>query len=446
MFGRKTRISRSLNRSGPSAGAFIEVLEDRRLLSASGLHHAVHTHVEHSSRHATAKTSDSKTSLASAITRATQSTSTSDSGSSSGSTTAPVFPGGPRGLVTSLEFDQTPAAVQSGLQKLASTDSLAAPTSTQTVYLGNSNGVETYTLVYTSSGTTSRITVDQTGAAVTQPTQSTTTWAVLDGTGAGSDSAAAAEITAIANALGLTAPTSTTVVNVTTQSDGSTVYSVNLGSSNSSSSSTARADRGRTISVNSAGDPVGDQVLPFSVLPTAVQDGINANVPAGDSALSASSTQNVDVRTTDGVTTYSVTFSSTGIQTVVTVNTAGDLTSLPSQSTTEFSDLPTAAQTELQTLATDKGYTSTISSTQTVDVFTETSGTIIYSVTLNVTGGTSTAATTLLTIAVDQSGNPTVPPTNFGGGFGGGGGCENMGGGSGFDGNGFGGSGLRRAV
>src|SRR6185437_14133696 len=136
-----------------------------------------------------------------------------------------------------LQFSQVPTAVQTGLTKLASTDNLAAPTSSTTVYLGNSNGIETYTLRYTSSGTQTSIMVDPNGNAVTQPVESTTTWATLSGTGTGSNAKAAAEITAIATALGLSAPTSTTTVNVSTASDGTISYKVRLTPASSSSSS-----------------------------------------------------------------------------------------------------------------------------------------------------------------------------------------------------------------
>src|SRR5262245_27683871 len=51
-----------------------------------------------------------------------------------------------RGQVSAIEFDQAPAAVQAGLNSLATTDNLSAPAATQLVYLGNSGGVETYTV------------------------------------------------------------------------------------------------------------------------------------------------------------------------------------------------------------------------------------------------------------------------------------------------------------
>src|ERR1700761_8313357 len=44
---------------------------------------------------------------------------------------------------SAITFSQAPAAVQTGLDALATTDSLTAPASTAKVYLGNTNGVET---------------------------------------------------------------------------------------------------------------------------------------------------------------------------------------------------------------------------------------------------------------------------------------------------------------
>src|SRR5437660_7586511 len=45
-----------------------------------------------------------------------------------------------------IQFSQAPAAVQSGLKSLASTDNVTAPTATTIVILGNFNGVETYSI------------------------------------------------------------------------------------------------------------------------------------------------------------------------------------------------------------------------------------------------------------------------------------------------------------
>lgn len=305
-----------------------------------------------------------------------------------------------------IAFSQAPAAVQTGLDNLAATDKVTAPTATQTVFLGNSQGVETYTVDITSTGTETRLTVDQNGNPVTAPTNSTTTF------GAITNAAVTKEISAIATALSLTAPTSSTMVKVSTV-NGVSTYTVRL---SSSSNTTSRHHGGAAISVDSNGNPVGDQNLPFSVIPTAIQNGLNTNRPSGAAALAATSTQTVNVDTANGVTTYSTTFTTNGTQTTVTVNASGQLTKLPSTSTTQFQNIPLVAQKELQTLATADGVSGTISATQTVNVYDEGNGTTIYSVTLSASKTTSGGQTLTfnVTISVDQNGNPTVPPTEGG--------------------------------
>ena len=431
---------------GFASGAFIESLEDRRLLSASLLHHstahtASTTKLTAAAKHAAAVKAARAARLAaraaaravkaaakSAAVTTTSTSSSSSPTSSSGTTTTDDNGFDPRAVANTVTFAQVPTAVQNGLKTLATTDGVTAPTSTTTVYLANRGGIESYSIVLTSSGTTTRLTVDQTGAAVTAPTQSTTTWAILSGTGTGSAAAAAAEISAIASALGLTAPTATTVVNVSTPTSGPAVYSVQLSSSTTSTTTSTTADddwhgdNGNIISVDAAGNPVGRQDLPFSVLPTAIQTGINAHRPTGATALPTDSTQIVHVLTANGITFYTTTFSTTGTTTDVTVNSLGTTATLPNVTTVEFQTLPTAAQSELQTLATANGVSATISTTQSVSVYDEGNGTKVYSVSLTATSSTSSQTFTV-TVAVDQAGNPTVPPGDGGaGGCGGGGG------------------------
>ena len=419
----------------------IETLEDRTLLSATGSH-ALHTALKHATKvHAAtvkpAKVTHTKAAKSSKHHKSSatpnvvaSNTASSTSTTTASTTTVPVF--GDHGhLLNSIPFSEAPTAVQNGLTALASTDHLTAPTATDTVHLGNRNGVETYSLLITSTGTQADITVDQNGNPVTQPTLGTTTFGTLSGTGTGSDAAAAAEITAIASALGLIAPASTDIVNVSTTAGGAVTYSIHLARSTSSTTTTGDDDffehHGETITVDANGNPVGAQELPFSVMPTKTQNGINAHLPTGATALATTSTQSVRVLTIDGTTYYSITFDTSGTQTTVTVNAAGDLASLPSSSTADFSTIPAAAQTELQTLAAANGVTGPIAGTQTVNVFNEGNGTTIYSVSLSATNST-TSQTYMLTISVDQAGNPTVPPQKFGpepgdcgGGFAGGG-------------------------
>ncbi len=333
------------------------------------------------------------------------------------------FGGGPGD--NTIAFSLAPTAVQTGLDALASTDGLTAPTSTTTVDLNNTNGVETYSITLDGTGTVSTLTVDQLGDPVTAPTHTTTTWATLDGTGTGSDSAAATEITKIATALDLTAPVSTDTVNVSTTSAGVVTYNIQLSSANTSTGTTWGGNFGGNITVDSAGDPVGNQQLPFSVFSTTIQNALNTNKPTGATALASTSTQNVNVQDTDGVTTYSTTFTASGTTTTVTVNAAGTLTSLPTTTTTTFSALSPSLQTELQTLATADGVTTAIASTQSVTKLTETNGTVLYSVSLeNTANGSSGSTYTFdVTITVDSNGNPTTLPKDgaeFGGfGYGG---------------------------
>jgi hypothetical protein len=328
--------------------------------------------------------------------------------------------------LNTIQFSQAPSAVQTGLTTLATHDNVTAPTATTTVYLGNSRGVETYTIAIASTGTNTRLTVDQNGNPVTAPTNSTTTFGAVP-------AAVSTEVNKIASALSLTAPASTDSVRVSTPASGAATYTIRL----VSSTTTGRHTLGVTVSVDANGNPVGNQNLPFSTLPTAIQNGLNSNRPSGATALASTSTQSVRIRTTNGVTTYSTTFTTSGTSTTVTVNSGGQLTKLPSRTTAQFQTIPSAAKTELQTLANANGVSGVISPTQTVNIYDEANGTTIYSVTL---GASKTATggqtyTVNLTISVDQTGNPTTPPQDGGGeGFG-----DHFGG---FAGSGFGGFGF----
>ena len=306
-----------------------------------------------------------------------------------------------------IAFSLAPAAVQTGLTSLASTDGDTAPTSTTEVYLGNKDGVETYTIHETSTGTSSSLTVDSTGAAVTAATKTTTTF------GAITDTAVTSEISAIATALTLTAPTSTTSVSVSTASDGTATYSIGL-----TGTTTSGKTKTTHVSVDSSGNPVGNERVPLSVLSTTIQNGLTSNAPTGATALTSTSLINVD--TVDGVTLYSTTYTTTGTKTTVSVNTAGALTSGTTKATVEFSTLPSAAQTELQTLATADGVATTIATTQDVTETTEANGTVLYTVKLTATSTTDTSDTYSISLTVDAAGNPTVlgdQSGHFGGGF-----------------------------
>ena len=302
---------------------------------------------------------------------------------------------------STIQFSQTPQKVQDGLNALATAGSLTAPTSTQMVYLGNANGIETYAITLSGTGTISRLTVDQNGKAVIPPTHSNTTFSAVG------NAAVTDEITNIATALNLTAPTDSTPVSVTTASDGTSTYAVRL----SSATPTWHAWRGTVITVDASGNPVGDQRLPLSVMPDPIKTGLTTNAPAGATALTDTSL--VNVRTANGVTFYSATYNSAGTTSVVTVNSAGTPTSLPSVTQVDFSTVPQAAQTELQTLATAAGVADPISTTQPVLAFAEGNGTTVYSATLRatVTARNGATYTRPVTVSSDQNGNATVPPT-----------------------------------
>jgi hypothetical protein len=308
-------------------------------------------------------------------------------------------------VVHTIEFSQAPSPVQTGLNTLATNDNLSAPTATQKVFLGNSNGVELYTIDITGTGTDTRLTVDINGDPVTAPTRSSTTF------GAISSTAVTDEFNLIATALGATAPASTDSVRVSTPTSGPAIYTLVL-----SRTTTTGYTRRTEVSVDANGNPTGNELIPFSAISTTIQNALNANAPSGATAIDPTSTQRVSVRTLNGVTSFSVRFNGTGTTTTVTVNAAGQLTNLPSTSTDVFSNIPSAAQTELQTLATADGVSDAIATTQNVKVYDEANGTVIYSVTL-AAANTSGTGTHNITLSVDENGNPTVPPNQLGFGF-----------------------------
>ncbi len=329
--------------------------------------------------------------------------------------------------LNTILFSQAPMVVQNDLDTDATSHGLTDPSVSDTVYLNNVNGVETYSVRISSAGAVTKLTVDQLGDAVTAPTTTTTTFGALSGT------SAATEISAIATALGLTAPASTTSV-LSTISNGTTTYSIRL---KHSSTSTAKKHRKSVIiTVDANGNPLGNENITFSVLPSAIQGAINGNLPSGATALTSDSTQSVRVRTVDGVVLYSTDFTVSGATSTVTVNAAGDVASLPAQTTTTFSTLTSTMRNSLQTLATANGVSGTIADTQSIDVYTEANGTVLYSATLTATSSTDTSSTFDITITVDSDGDPTTLPRrdlfggrrgrHFGFGFGGfsRGGCD----------------------
>lgn len=321
--------------------------------------------------------------------------------------------------LSTIEFSQAPAAVQTGLENLATADGLTPPTSTstQTVFLGNRNGIETYTIDISGTGTQSALTVDQTGSPVTAPTNGTTTYGTLP-------PAVTTEASAIATALNLTVPASTGTVQVMTPTGGTSVYTIRLTAATTTTTTTTTTSThvgGRTVSIDASGNPVGNVNLPFAAIPASIQTALNNNRPSAADALATTATQNVSIRTNSGITTYSTTFTTSGTSTTVTVDATGALAKLPSHSTTTFSALSQTVQNAINALASANGVTATIAGTQTVQVYDEANGTTIYSVTVNAsrTGSSGTAFTYNLTVSVDQDGNSTTLPGD-GGPFGGG--------------------------
>jgi hypothetical protein len=298
------------------------------------------------------------------------------------------------------------ATVGNGAAIAAELDTLAGTTlaATTTVSLGNSNGVETYSVVVNGTGTHTVYTVDENAAPVTAPVQSTTTFGALPPPPA----PVTTEIDNLVTATGVVAPTSTTVVNVSTPSSGPAVYTIQL-------AGTGKHGRGGiTVSVDATGNVVGNITLPFAAFPSAITTALTAAAPAGSTAPA-----DINVQTVDGVTLYSGTFKSTGVRTTVTINEAGVLTSPPGRST--VSTLPTAADTELTALATADGGTLPTTFTE----YTQPNGTDVFSAQIALTGttGGGKTYTYYVTLSVDQNGNATVPASDcsFGGfdGFGG---------------------------
>ena len=311
----------------------------------------------------------------------------------------PGGPGGPGGHEgATITLNLAPAKVVTGLDALAGS-TLALTT---VVHLGNSNGVETYTVDVATTTKDTKYTVDPNGNAVIAPVHSTTTFGALTNT------AVTGELKAIAAALNLTAPVAATVVEVSTV-NGASTYSVDL---NSATTTTGHGPHGARITVDASGNPVGDEQVPLSVLSAVIQKGLTSNAPTGATALTPTSL--IQVETIDGVTLYSAHYTAAGVKSVVTVNAAGTLTPLPSSKQIVLSSLSAALQAELKTLAAAEGFTGTIAATQTLTEFDEANGTKVYA--LNIHG---TSTTTSVNVAVDALGNPTTPPGGDHGGPGG---------------------------
>ncbi len=302
-------------------------------------------------------------------------------------------------LATTLLFSQAPTAVETGLTNLAAADHVSAPGANTTVVLGNSNGVETYS-VAVGGGPIKRLTVDQNGVAVIAPVHTTTPF------GAITNDAVTSEFSGIAAALGINAPAAGATVDIATPASGPAVYTARLTSSSSSATV--------TISIDALGTPVGNESVPLSTLPTAILSGLISNAPAGAAPLLF--TTPIKVQTVDGVTLYSAKYTVGTTSTTVTVNGAGALPPLPALSPISYAalvGLAPAAAVELQTLATADGVAGKIAPTRKVTTYTEANGTVLYSVTLPATRTLAShhSYTYSLQLVVDAFGSPTVFPS-----------------------------------
>jgi hypothetical protein len=275
----------------------LEALEDRRLLSATVHHH--HKHVASAS--SSAVTASAKATKAST---ASTTTTTGDSdGDCSGSGTSDT--------TTYSALQSSDAAAATELQTLATADGQTIA-GTQTVYVRQVNSSTTYYTVdlTPSTGTVIKLTSDQAGNPVTSPTSTQTTFG-----DSSIPAAATAEITSLASVLNATAPVSSDAVTVNT-ADGLTTYTISLAPS-STSSSTGNI----RITVDAAGNPAGHMTIPFSALPTTIANGLTTLATADSTTIPT--TQDVYVRTSGGVTTYTVDLNSSGQSLQLTVDTTG---------------------------------------------------------------------------------------------------------------------------
>jgi hypothetical protein len=226
--------------------------------------------------------------------------------------------------------------------------------------------------------------------------------------------AAAAEFSLIASTMGLAAPSASSSVKVFTDGAGTNTYTMALNPIPAAKAKAKAAAPGRdklTVSVDEAGNPVGEASLPFAVFSTAIQDGINALAPAG-MGLFSNSMQLVKVRTLFGATSYSTTFSRPGSVTKVAVTAAGSPATMPYKSADLFFNSPMNAQLGILSLANALGYVGDIDAIAPIAVFNEGNGQSIYTITLPVSTTLANGRTVnyMITISVDQDGNPTTMP------------------------------------
>jgi len=300
--------------------------------------------------------------------------------------------------VQTIVFSAAPSAVQKGLQAITPSGTTIA--STQTVYVRTISSTTTdYSVkVTSSSGPSTRLTVDENGLPAGEEK---VLFSQL------SASTAPANDQAIAAALQKLAPSGTTIAGSQTvfvhTVHGQTNYSVALTNSNGTVT---------RISVNASGTavtppnhlPTGPNTILFSAVPAAVQAGLKAIAPSG---TTISSSQQVLVRKVNSTTTdYTIQLSGGGEHNRLTVDEnglpAGEETVLYSQlsaSTAPANDRAIAAG--LQKLA-PSGVTIAGSQSVFVHAF---NGATTFTIFLTNSSGTVTR------ITVDSSGNAVTLPT-----------------------------------
>lgn len=150
----------------------------------------------------------------------------------------------------SLPFDALPTAIQDGLNtnRPSGATALDASTSTQAVRVRTANGITTYSTNFTTSGTSTTVTVDSTGTLAKLPSYTTAQFSTIP-------QAAQTELQTLATANGVTATIAATQsVNVYDEANGTTIYSVTLPASKTGSTGQTYAVN-VTVSVDQAGNP-----------------------------------------------------------------------------------------------------------------------------------------------------------------------------------------------
>jgi hypothetical protein len=261
-------------------------------------------------------------------------------------------------------------SIATAMQKLAPSGVTIG--ASQPVFVRSVRGTTTFSVTFVNSnGTVTRITVDSSGAAVASPaptpvSANTTTFGAVP--------------TAVQN--GLQALSSTTIpttqaVFVQKISSATTYYAISLTGGTSAAAS--------HIVVDQNGLPAGSERVTVGELQNGpandktIASGLQSLAPSG---VTIAATQSVSVRTFNGSTTYSVRLeNSNGTETDITVDSSGKVLTLtaPNFTTTTFGATPSAVQAGLQAIAPSG---TTIASTQLVFVVTINSTTTYYSVDL----------------------------------------------------------------